>query len=365
MVLLPLLISVLGVPPIVAVGSDAVINFVTKIGAGSLHWRKGNVSWLLVWNLATGSIPGAILGVLVLSWVRAAYGNGVNEFLRGLIGVLLVVIPLGYIFNFRRSLPAVSFEALHASPYRFGIALIGFFAGILVGLTSIGSGSVILMLLLVFYGFPPGINGRYRYRSRCSPGCPNESCFNSGLATSTSFWFPRVLLGSVPGGLLGAYLTNHIPSGRMKQVLCALLMVVGARLLWGVFVHAKRMKQRQYLGRDRERAACGQLRSQLAIHPRHAKWTTGADGMSSLKSTADSVTSFERNCFATGRAGCPRRILTIERGCPVTSFGWSILSMALANSSTESLSGVSLLAWSKTASPLPAELQIRRPAKSS
>ena len=49
MVLLPLLISVLGVPPIVAVGSDAVINFVTKIGAGSLHLRrKGNVSWPLV-----------------------------------------------------------------------------------------------------------------------------------------------------------------------------------------------------------------------------------------------------------------------------------------------------------------------------
>ena len=48
MVLLPLLISVLGVPPIVAVGSDAVINFVTKIGAGSLHLRRGNVSWPLV-----------------------------------------------------------------------------------------------------------------------------------------------------------------------------------------------------------------------------------------------------------------------------------------------------------------------------
>ncbi len=237
MVLLPLLISVLGVPPIVAVGSDAVINFVTKIGAGSLHWRKGNVSWPLVWNLATGSIPGAILGVLVLSWVRAAYGNGVNEFLRGLIGVLLVVIPLGYIFNFRPSLPAVSSEALHASPYRFGITLIGFFAGILVGLTSIGSGSVILMLLLVFYGFPPALMvGTDIIHAVLLAALTSVLQFRLG---NVDFVLVScVLLGSVPGGLLGAYLTNRIPSGRMKQVLCALLMVVGARLLWGVLVHA-------------------------------------------------------------------------------------------------------------------------------
>ena len=99
MVLLPLLISVLGVPPIVAVGSDAVINFVTKIGAGGLHLRRGNVSWRLVGNLAMGSIPGAILGVAALAWMRGTYGNGVNDFLRGMIGVLLVVVPLGYLLK--------------------------------------------------------------------------------------------------------------------------------------------------------------------------------------------------------------------------------------------------------------------------
>ena len=59
MLLLPLLISVLGVPPIIAVGSDAVINCITKIGAGALHWRRGNVSWRLALSLAYGSIPGA------------------------------------------------------------------------------------------------------------------------------------------------------------------------------------------------------------------------------------------------------------------------------------------------------------------
>jgi uncharacterized membrane protein YfcA len=47
-----------------------------------------------------------------------------------------------------------------------------------------------------------------------------------------------VLLGSVPGGILGAYLTNHVPAARLKLVLCAVLMAVGSKLLWGVIVHA-------------------------------------------------------------------------------------------------------------------------------
>jgi uncharacterized protein len=237
MVLLPLLISVLGVPPILAVGSDAVINLITKIGAGTLHWRQGNVSWPLVRNLAAGSIPGAIIGVTVLAWVRSAYGNGVNDFLRGAIGFLLVVIPLGYVLKFRPALPEVSFETLHRYRFRVGILAIGLLAGILVGLTSIGSGSVILMMLLVFYGFSPAM----------MVGTDIIHAVLLAALTSALQWklgnvdpavVLPVLLGSVPGGVLGAYLTNHVPSAKLKQVLCALLIAVGARLLWGVFVHA-------------------------------------------------------------------------------------------------------------------------------
>ena len=234
---MPLLIYALGVPPIVAVGSDAVINFVTKIGAGGLHWRQGNVSWPLVLNLAFGSIPGAILGILVLAWVRATYGSGVNDFLRGTIGVLLVVIPLGYIVKLGPSVPPVSFETLQASNYRFGIAFIGFFAGVLVGLTSIGSGSVILMLLLVFYGFPPAMMvGTDIVHAVLLAALASVLQFKLGNVDFVLV--ASVLIGSVPGGILGAYLTNHVPSGRLNQVLCGLLISVGIRLLWGVFAHA-------------------------------------------------------------------------------------------------------------------------------
>jgi len=238
MVLLPLLISLFGIPPIIAVGSDAVINFVTKIGAGGLHLRRGNVSWPLVGNLAMGSVPGAILGVAALAWMRGTYGSGVNDFLRGMIGVLLVVVPLGYLLKGRPSLPPVAFETLRSNHYRLGIALIGFFAGTLVGLTSIGSGSVILMLLMVFYGFPPAMMvGTDIVHAVLLAVLTSVLQFRLGNVDFVLV--SSVLLGSVPGGILGAYLTNYVPSGRLKQVLCALLVAVGARLLWGVLVHAR------------------------------------------------------------------------------------------------------------------------------
>ena len=237
MVLLPLLISVLGVPPIIAVGSDAVIQCVTKIGAGSLHWRQGNVSWPLVLNLAFGSIPGAIVGVTVLAWVRATYGNGVNDFLKITIGALLVVIPIGYLLKLRKSAPEISFATLQEKKYRFGVAVIGFIAGILVGLTSIGSGSVILMLLLVFYGFPPAMMvGSDIIHAVMLAALTGFLQFKLG---NVDFVLVAcVLIGSVPGGLLGAYLTRHVSPNRLKQVLCTLLMAVGARMLWGALLHA-------------------------------------------------------------------------------------------------------------------------------
>lgn len=237
MVLLPLLISVLGVPPIIAVGSDAVINCITKVGAGALHWRQGNVSWRLVLSLAYGSIPGAIFGVLFLRHLRTVYGAGVNDFLKIAIGVLLIVIPVAYLLKRTPAASRSSVEAIHHPEYKFGITIIGFVAGILVGVTSIGSGSVILMLLLVLYGFLPSLMvGTDIVHAVFLAGLTGLLQF--GIGNVDMVLVACVLLGSIPGGLLGAYLTRYLPSHRFKQMLCTILVVVGARMLWVSVAHA-------------------------------------------------------------------------------------------------------------------------------
>src|SRR6201985_1279669 len=77
--LLPVLIFGLKVPAIVAVGSDFLFNFFTKIPASIVHIRKGTVRGKVVAALACGSIPGSITGVKTLLHIRHLYGDGVNN----------------------------------------------------------------------------------------------------------------------------------------------------------------------------------------------------------------------------------------------------------------------------------------------
>jgi uncharacterized membrane protein YfcA len=237
-VLLPLLISILGVPPIIAVGSDAVINSITKIGAGALHWRRGNVSWPLALNLASGSVPGAVLGVLLLARVRAAYGSGINEFVKIAIAILLIVIPIAYLFIQFPPASQGAIKDIQKSKYRFGVTVVGFVAGILVGVTSIGSGSIILLLLLIFYGFAPAVMvGTDIVHAMLLAGITGFLQF--GLGNVDPVLVTTVLIGSIPGGLLGASLTKYFPTQLFKQTLCAVLVVVGTRILWTSVSHAK------------------------------------------------------------------------------------------------------------------------------
>src|ERR1041385_396032 len=97
--LLPVLIFGLRVPPILAVGSDALFNFFTKIGSGWMHFTHGTVGPRIVGALAVGSIPGSILGVSLLVHLRTIYGTGVNHFITIAVGILLVCIPLFLFFQ--------------------------------------------------------------------------------------------------------------------------------------------------------------------------------------------------------------------------------------------------------------------------
>src|SRR5580693_7295176 len=92
--LLPVLIFGLRVPAIVAVGSDAVFNFFTKIPASLMHLKKGTVRRKVVIALSLGSIPGSIGGVNLLMYIRHLYGDGVNNFIKTAVGVLLIIVPI-------------------------------------------------------------------------------------------------------------------------------------------------------------------------------------------------------------------------------------------------------------------------------
>lgn len=229
--MMPLLIFVLGVPPLTAVGSDAVVNFVTKTGAGVLHARQRTVHWWLVGGLALGSVPGAILGVMLLGRLRALYGSRVNEFLMLGIGALLIVIPIFLLLQKQVSEGAGAVPAPGGPARLLGPALIGLVAGFLVGMTSVGSGSIIMIALLLFYGFRPAtLVGTDIVHAVLLTGI--ASLMHWRLGTVDPVLVGSLLLGSIPGGLLGTRLGVRVPSGWLRVVLCLVLLATGVRMLW-------------------------------------------------------------------------------------------------------------------------------------
>lgn len=230
--LLPVLIFGLRVPAIMAVGSDALFNFFTKVPASLMHLKKGTVRRKVVIALAAGSVPGSIAGVNLLMYIRSIYGNGVNNFIKTAVGVLLIVIPLLLLFQKKIE------ERIANRPPTMkgfaGMAMIGLLAGFLVGMTSVGSGSLIMMLLLLFYSFPPKVNvGTDIVHAVILTGVTGFLHFRLGNVDPKLVL--SLLIGSIPGGLLGSHLATRVPMLWLRRLLCALLLITGARMLWPAF----------------------------------------------------------------------------------------------------------------------------------
>lgn len=229
--LLPVLIFGLRIPAIIAVGSDALFNFFTKVPASLMHLKRGTVRRKVVLALAAGSVPGSICGVNTLMYIRHIYGDGVNHFIKMAVGVLLIIIPILLLFQ-RHIEERVANRPPTLQGFA-GMAVIGLIAGLLVGMTSVGSGSIIMMLLLLFYSFPPKVNvGTDIVHAVILTGVTGFLHFRFGNVDPSLVL--TLLIGSIPGGLLGSHLATRIPMLWLRRILCALLLITGARMLWPV-----------------------------------------------------------------------------------------------------------------------------------
>ena len=152
----PFLILVLGVRPVLAVGTDLVYGSLTKIAGAWMHWKQGTVDLRICWKLAIGSVPSGILGVLTISRLHD-HGIDIDYWVRHALGFALLVVALLVLAK------AMGYEIppryhkwvlRHETPATIGW---GAFVGFAVGLTSVGSGSLIAPFLLILMpGHPRG-----------------------------------------------------------------------------------------------------------------------------------------------------------------------------------------------------------------
>lgn len=223
-ILLPLLIQALHVPPLVAVGSSAAFMFLTKLGSAALYASRRRINWSLGFAMAYGSIPSALLGVAMIVALRSHFGSHTDDLMKKIIGVVLCVIPaLAAAISTMNKRLASRLER-RSENQRWAI-LVGAAGGLLVGCTSIGSGSLIMMLLLLIYNMPMAVLvGTDIFHAVLLTGVLSLVQWKLGMIS-----FPllgSLIIGFLPGLLLGSVLSEHLH--KTLWIRRALLLLVAA-----------------------------------------------------------------------------------------------------------------------------------------
>ena len=235
----PFLVTVVGVPAPTAVGTDLTFATLTKLTGSFQHFRQRSVNLEVAVFLGMGSIPAGLLGVGTLEWIKGAYDPAmVESIMISIIAVTLVVVGVSLIFREyfmpeKRKSPkpgAWNGKGRMSARRRMLTILLGAVGGYLVGLTSIGSGSVMAVLLLLFYPIAPavivGTDITHATVLSFVVGIAHMTQGNVDFGLAGT-----LLLGSIPGVLIGSRLAPYIPGKPLKAILAIMLIFVGMRLL--------------------------------------------------------------------------------------------------------------------------------------
>jgi uncharacterized membrane protein YfcA len=226
--LTPLLILVVGVRPVFAVGTDLAFAALTKIVGAWQHQSQGTSDRRLVLNLAVGSVPGALLGVHLVSLITAADPTSADKSLTHVLGIALLLASGASLLR------ASGFTWGHATKADPGViptACLGFVIGVLVGLTSIGAGSLLMAIFALFYkrlspSRAVGVDVMHGAILAAVAAIAHGSAGHIELPLLTG-----LLLGSLPGVVLGGWLCNRLPSRPLRIGIAAMLAISGLRLL--------------------------------------------------------------------------------------------------------------------------------------
>jgi uncharacterized membrane protein YfcA len=225
----PFLILFVGLRPVVAIGTDLVYSAFTKVAGAWMHWRQGTVDVRTVLHLASGSVPGGILGVLSIHWLRGS-GLDPDPYLRRAIGFVLLLVALVLLARtFRHDSGTHPWNLLASRDRRFTI-LWGAMVGVAVGLTSVGSGSLIAPFLLLSFPMAPArVVGTDVFHAAVLVSA--TALLHANIGHVEWKLVPGLLTGSIPGVLLGSYIAPRLPVQTLRLGLSLVLLITGVKLV--------------------------------------------------------------------------------------------------------------------------------------
>jgi uncharacterized membrane protein YfcA len=233
----PFLVAVMGVTAPTAIGTDMVFATLTKFTGSVQHYRQQSVNLEIAIFLGLGSIPAGLLGVATLEWIEGSFDpETVKSIMITIIAITLVLVGTSLILrNFlpERQTPKPGVwdgKSRMSRRRRMFTVVFGAMGGYLVGLTSIGSGSIMAVILLLLYPIAPavivGTDIAHATVLSLVVGLAHMTQGNVAFSLAGS-----LLLGGIPGVLIGSRVAPWLPGKPLKMILATMLIFVGARLL--------------------------------------------------------------------------------------------------------------------------------------
>ena len=233
--LTPMLVLLFGVPPAAAVTSDVIATAVMKPVGAWVHIRAKTVHWRLVGWLSVGSIPGVLIGTLIFARVLGT--DEASETIRTWIGWVLIAAVAAMIAKTWVGRRARSRQAGHLPegtnmPVRpVPTAVLGLVVGLLVGMTSVGSGSLVVTTLLLLY---PLLRPSILVGTDLTQAVPMlivGAIAHAGLGEFSVLIIVSLLLGQIPGVWLGARMSSRYDGTALRYLLMVILAATAVKLL--------------------------------------------------------------------------------------------------------------------------------------
>ena len=227
----PLLVLIFGVHPLTAVGTDLLYAAATKTGGTFVHHRRGTIDWQVTRRLATGSIPAAVITLIVL-YELGVRGGAASAAITVVLACALIMTAICVVAH--RKLRMLTL--IHRSePDRRRVAICtigaGIILGVLVTLSSVGAGAIGMTALVLLY---PGTPIARLVGSDIAHAVPLTLVAGIGhwlLGSVNWLILMSLLLGSLPGIYLGSHFATRVPDRILRPVLAATLLLVGIKML--------------------------------------------------------------------------------------------------------------------------------------
>jgi uncharacterized membrane protein YfcA len=230
----PLLILLFGMHPAAAVGTDLLYAAATKSAGSVMHGFNRTVDWRVVFRLAAGSVPMTIVSIAVLSYLDIN-GEGTQQLIGWVLAFALFLTAATLIFRNRIvARYAPSMGALPPNRIAVLTVIVGGILGVLVSISSVGAGAIGVTALVLLY---PKLPTARIVGSDIVHAVPLTLVAGIGhwfLGSIDWQVFAALILGSVPGILIGSYAAARVPETALRVVLALTLLAVAAKLSFGL-----------------------------------------------------------------------------------------------------------------------------------